>query len=262
MLLAGCGRFGFGSHESDGGPSGDDAVSAGDDAPDAMPGSDGTGGLPAGCLVHSPIICDDFERLPLTDFQGEFSGENDAAGMLSLSNTHFYGGTTSLQIHLDGDASARAVIYKDIQPPTQNIHVRYALRFDAVPDRTVFGPEIYLQDTTTDRAIHIFPNFTAPNSFSIEGELLGPAGLIRDAFSESMPLPTGRWIELDLSLDLSSGTPALTVSVDGIDAPSTTGPYFLDAFTPTNESVYIGSGFSEGGSPLDYWIDDVSVFSF
>ena len=265
MLVAGCGRFGFsdGADASgDSGPSGDDAASPGDDAdPDAMRGADGTGGLPAGCVIHTPFICDNFERTPLTDYQGPWDGVNTAAGDLSLTNMHFYGGTTALQVHLDSGGSARAVLYKDIVPPTQNVRYRYALRFDAIPDRTVFMADVYLQNTTTMEDIHLFPNFTS-GTFQIEAELIGNAGVIREAYSAPIPLPIGRWFELEFDLDLSSGTPVLTVSVDDVDVPSMGGPYVLDPFTPTNLSLNIGTGFSEGGSPIDYWVDDVSAFTF
>ncbi|HEY4179057.1 MAG TPA: hypothetical protein VGM90_19560 [Kofleriaceae bacterium] len=257
-LLAGCGRVGFtGGGTGDGG-TGDDGSSLRDGGSDARPGDDGTGGLPVSCTGTSVIICDDFERA-LADYQGAFDGENDAAGMLSLTTDHSFSGTTALKVHLESGASARAIIYKDITPATTSIHYSLALRFDTLPDRKVFLPYVYLQDVGADQQLQIFPDYSVAGGLQIEAELIGSAGLIHDVLSESTPLPLGRWFVVTYDLELAGATPVVDASIDGSTAPPVGGPYIVDPFSPTNESVYVGTGFSEGGSPLDYWVDDVAA---
>ena len=248
VVRAGCGRWGFGSDESDGG-SGSDALVD----PDALPGDGAQGDTPTGDAAPSCAgydICDGFEA---PTFAALWSPDS----MVTLDTSKAHRGTRSVHVHMPA-FSANTGDYQTLnQTQTPMTSTTFWIRawfwLSALPANGN-GMELISAERPSSAGDYLFVFNDATHIYSQFGQ---------DSKITMTTAPLGQWFCVVFKIVRSTGTGGsldLTGDIATLSLPNTQ----TDSSTNPMNVVTMGMGFASSNTPsaqpaLDLWIDDVIV---
>ncbi|MGE5184086.1 MAG: hypothetical protein ACM31C_18575 [Acidobacteriota bacterium] len=245
VVLAGCGRLGFGSHATGDAPIDMPGDSAGDGSLDAARDAGGDA-----AYVCTGFVCDSLDGATIDP---RWTLDTNA-GTIAPDTTRVYRGTSSVHLHTDaismGTTNPRAeLLTSQGFPVTGTIHARAWMYFASPMPGSPFAQLLNFANTAG-----VGISMGARSAFVVDNDYTTP----QYAQSTVTMLPLDRWT--CLQLDLPSGISGTThVYVDGVEVPDIA---TSQTNQPAPDHVYLGIewvGTVTSQAAFDAWIDEIAI---
>lgn len=242
-----------GGSANDAGSEGSEAggVSDGGKGGDAPPVKDNDAGSDGSFVCPPTSFCDGFEGR--TDVLGLWDKEEVVPGCSIELTTHARTGSGALRVTLAPQQDAKGRITKAF-PQAKKVRVQYAQFFPSAQQRGINLATVQFDYPTRGNGI-----FVVLGSGMIgvaEQELAGGAESFFKLFTPSVPVVAGRWVDVDVDVDLSVTPPLLRASYDGASIASDA---LSRSYPLAGPVIFIGASFAAAGPMTVLDIDDVIV---